>query len=311
VHFDAGRGLWVIDKAQLWEAIAKERRLDLTETYFDVAPELAAHRAMSRLHVIHAGVPYPLLREQHLPSGDRLLVSLAGVAEHLHVNSVLSYIVDGLESAGANPESTAGLRDAADFIYTASRVNPLASAVALDAWAARLAAEGQRGTYYYFHAILPHFPYLFTSRCDIRRVREWRGRAQWLGHNTLQSREERYRLYAQQVLCTQQRIASVLSAVAANPRLKDAVVIVHGDHGARIGFRDDELERWLRLGRTVGEFERDWRAAAFAVRMPNLPAGRVKEPAAIHDLLAHIAARGFADLDSAALPIRDDPVRGR
>lgn len=309
VHFDAARDTWIIDEARLWQTIAKQRRLDITETYFDLGPALTTNAALARLDVRDAGIPYPLVRERGLPVGDRLLISFAGIAEHLHLNSVISYLVSGLEMAGVSPKETASLRRAADFIYTASRVNPLASAAALDAWTTRLAEDGERGTYYFFHAILPHFPYLFTAQCDVRPVGSWKGRGQWLGQDTLQTRRERYGVYAEQVMCTQQHIERVLAAVQSNPRLRDAVVIVHGDHGSRIGFREDEFERWLREGGTAGEFERDWRAAFFAVRFPDAPGKRVGRPAAIHDVLEQLAARHFTGLDAAALPDRDDKIR--
>jgi hypothetical protein len=308
VHFEARRETWVIDRASLWQAAAKNRRLDITDTYFDVAPALAAHDSIARLDVIDAGVPYPLVREQGVSSRDRLLISLAGVAEHLHVNSVIAYIANGLKAAGVAPGHTTGLERAADFIYTASRVNPLASARALDAWTARLAKDGERGTYYYFHAILPHFPYLFTAECELRPVASWRGRGRWLGDNTRKSREDRYRLYAEQVMCTQRHIARVLAALETNPRLRDAVVIIHGDHGARISYRDAEFRRWLDEGGTPGEFERDWRAAFFAVRFPDTPGKDVMRPAAIHDALADLVSRDFRSLDLTALPTRKDRI---
>ena len=76
-------------------------------------------------------------------------------------------------------------------------------------------------------------------------------------------RSVRYPLYVEQVLCTQAYVDRILRAIDGNTNLRDAVVIIHGDHGSRIGYND--RDHWIEEGGSIGEFERDWRAALLAV----------------------------------------------
>jgi hypothetical protein len=53
-------------------------------------------------------------------------------------------------------------------------------------------------------------------------------------YSAAESRLIRYRDYVEQVRCTMRKVEALLDALKANPAAKDAVVIIHGDHGSRI-----------------------------------------------------------------------------
>lgn len=86
-------------------------------------------------------------------------------------------------------------------------------------------ADLDRGNVLFSHLMLPHGPYALDEDCRLRRPAP-----QWYGV----SAKEEYRLYFKQLSCTYRLLDRLFQAIGNNPRLADATIIVHGDHGSRI-----------------------------------------------------------------------------
>jgi len=176
-------------------------------------------------------------------------------------------------------------------------VAPVATMQALDAMRADL-AQSVGGELFFAHLLLPHFPYAYDANCGTRPPTEWRHRGDRRGvdddgagrTNTPESRTERYALYFQQVTCAHRMIDRLLAAIPTGLR-QDAILIVQGDHGSRIG-RNDPIaanERTFSRADYV-----DFYSTLFAVRAPGLEAGYDAEQTSIVCLLRSLVGSGFS-----------------
>lgn len=115
-----------------------------------------------------------------------------------------------------------------------------------------------RGEVLFSHLMLPHGPHALDADCRLRRPAP-----QWYGA----SAKEDYRLYFRQLSCTYRLLDRLFQAIDKNPRLADATIIVHSDHGSRMSLE--------------GEPEATQRVFAnsilFAVRRPGAAPGYVEE----------------------------------
>ena len=178
-------------------------------------------------------------------------------------------------------------------------------------------AEG--GNVYFAHLMMPHFPYALDAQCQVRpQVARWRHRTlRQTGpvRNTSSSRRDRYRDYAAQVRCQQRWLHELLAALDSSPVGNDALVIVHGDHGARIMLRAPELFAASTLTET--DF-RDAYSTLFAIRSGRASEGAlVQVPASLQMLLAPIidaklptSARGVYVKSGASKVLHWRPLRG-
>lgn len=175
-------------------------------------------------------------------------------------------------------------------------VAPVATMQTLDAMTADL-AQSRRGELFFAHLLLPHFPYAYDTNCRPRPPSEWRQRAEKRGvdddgagrTNTPESRAERYALYFQQVTCAHRMIDRLLAAIPAGLR-QDAILIVQGDHGSRIGRNDPITANERTFSHTDYA---DFYSTLFAVRAPRLEAGYDVEPTSIVCLLRSLVDSAF------------------
>jgi len=82
-----------------------------------------------------------------------------------------------------------------------------------------------RGEVLFSHVMLPHGPHALDADCRLRRPAP-----QWYGA----SAKEEYSLYFRQLSCTYLLLERLFQAIDKNPKLADATIIVHSDHGSRI-----------------------------------------------------------------------------
>lgn len=104
------------------------------------------------------------------------------------------------------------------------------------------------------HLMIPHHPYALDAQCQLRG-----GPGTWYGP----TKQEHYRLYLEQMGCTNRIVGELLAA--SSPA---AHIVVHGDHGARVFDTNDDQFGTL-----------------FAVRRPDQPADYVRTRTAIDELL--------------------------
>jgi hypothetical protein len=85
------------------------------------------------------------------------------------------------------------------------------------------------------HFLLPHFPYVLDAHCRLRppeiaRAPHWA--TVRMGRDFDRAATEF--AYWQQAACTHDRLMAMIDAVLASPVGRNAVILVHGDHGSRI-----------------------------------------------------------------------------
>ena len=143
----------------------------------------------------------------------------------------------------------------------------------------RLGCCGERGTYYFAHAVFPHKPYILDSECEPYPIEEWKVRAS-VGY---------IRYYAQ-VLCSQKTISRLLDFIKKNHKLDDAVILVHGDHGSRI-----EPRKKLSM-----------RGSFLAIRIPGMDGGIIDIPVRLDYLYQNLLENDFQNFNLDKIPAATD-----
>jgi hypothetical protein len=96
-------------------------------------------------------------------------------------------------------------------------------------------STGAPGRLFFFHAGIPHEPYVFSRDCQIRRsVRQWTDRSGLKKTESDSDRETRNSLYLEQLACVQKLLSGFFSELKEQGIFDKAIIIVHGDHGSRI-----------------------------------------------------------------------------
>jgi len=150
--------------------------------------------------------------------------------------------------------------------------------------AANLSALG-RGEAFVGHFLLPHFPYVLDAGCALKGP-ERRAAPRWLlkwGEPPFVLHETEA-AYWEQAACTHAALMAMIDAVTGTQAGKQAIIVVHGDHGSRI------------LERVIDPHGEDAGAGPEARR---------------HALFTHFAVRGLAHRrvdDLAARPSLHDRI---
>jgi hypothetical protein len=146
------------------------------------------------------------------------------------------------------------------------------------------------GQAYIAHLLLPHGPYATDADCDLRP------RSAWAHRRSRQPIRQREAAYFDQVRCTTSLVGEALDALERSPAGRNAIVIVHGDHGSRITLADPMS--WMRRVN-----DRDLIAVystLFAVRAPGVEPGYEDAPAALPDLFNGLVESGFSEAPAVA-----------
>jgi hypothetical protein len=95
------------------------------------------------------------------------------------------------------------------------------------------------GEVHFAHLLIPHNPFILNADCSLRTQDD-----EWLkalvtpdngGGLDVVTRELQYRRYFGQVECTQKIIGELFDAIRASGQWESATIIIHGDHGVRLG----------------------------------------------------------------------------
>ncbi|MBB82430.1 MAG: hypothetical protein CL931_01300 [Deltaproteobacteria bacterium] len=151
---------------------------------------------------------------------------------------------------------------------------PLNGMQALDRLSEELVA-GPADATWFAHLLIPHSPYVFDSRCELRPdpFRWLSNFPRYLRSNDEAGRQTRYAQYTEQLTCTLDRLAHLLDRLDSADRLESATIVIQGDHGTRISLlalRDVDRER------SSAQEIHDVYGAIFALRSPaevDLPSG--------------------------------------
>ncbi len=154
-----------------------------------------------------------------------------------------------------------------------------------------LALEGARdailslpeGGFLFAHILLPHAPYSLRADCSVKAdIQSWfpqRGLAlEAYGEQSLQ-------LYSDQTLCLYSILDSLLSAMTQRGILADTLVVIQGDHGARLHADHSEA----RMSPMTPYDMIDLHATLFAVKRPRGSAAYFEDVSPLEELLRRIA----------------------
>lgn len=114
------------------------------------------------------------------------------------------------------------------------------------------------GEAYVLHLLVPHTPYVLTADCQIRDPSQF---AQRGGEDVVPLRvEDIYPLYWDQSACTMNRLLAALQGLDQSREGRRAIVMIHGDHGARITIDQEDDQSHAH--------DADMRQTIFALRVP-------------------------------------------
>jgi hypothetical protein len=177
-------------------------------------------------------------------------------------------------------------------------VSSVATMNVLDTVAADL-AKSRAGDFLFAHLLMPHYPYVYNADCQARPPSEWRQRrdrdeVDGRGDtNTRETRAIRYALYFQQIRCVDRKIDALIAAIPPSLR-HDAIVIIQGDHGSRIGLV--EPNDWGESAFTGSDYA-DFFSTLFAVRSPRIASAYDLRPASITCLLSILVKNDFESME--------------
>lgn len=122
------------------------------------------------------------------------------------------------------------------------------------------------------HLMLPHYPYVYREDCSPRSILESLDDMELipLALRTPEDRSARYDQYLRQVECLYVRLDELFRAMQSSGVLSDSVVIIHGDHGGRLGIRLPIAKEYSQM--TVADYG-DGLSALFAAKIPGKPGG--------------------------------------
>lgn len=96
--------------------------------------------------------------------------------------------------------------------------------------------SAENGKAYIFHLLLPHTPYMLDEACHVRAYRDWVLPNRWSSKKL--DRSEIYRAYWEQSICAHAKVMALVDSAIAKFGQDGFIFIVHGDHGARVTFKD-------------------------------------------------------------------------
>ena len=131
----------------------------------------------------------------------------------------------------------------------------------------QFAAAVPRGTHVFAHFLVPHAPYLLLENCVVSgKVDNGYFLSQYPPSERAERRQDWYRRYLAQVGCVERKLNDFMMMIGRAENYRDAMIVIHGDHGSRISISnllDEQTERDMV----------DNHATFFAVRSPGVPAG--------------------------------------
>jgi hypothetical protein len=174
------------------------------------------------------------------------------------------------------------LKTEGQWPFNRSKLYPLESLRQLDRFTEELGTL-RPGEARVVHLLLPHSPYELNANCTVKPENAW------LNEHGPGSEARREAAYADQVRCLQRRIARMLEVLNRTRAGREAIVLIHGDHGSRIAPQQPFLERpELNDRQLLMSY-----LTFFAIRVPGEAANQVPGAHALDDLMADFRARDF------------------
>jgi len=143
--------------------------------------------------------------------------------------------------------------------------------------------QPEYGRAYFAHLLIPHEPYVFDESCAMKP------RAQWNTEMQSAKIEARYANYRAQTVCMHRLLGEMLDVLQETEAGRQAIVIIHGDHGSRIAVRRPDT---LNPSPDLRDFAMTY-STLFAIRAPGLEPELVDGRASLDELLEDFAESDF------------------
>jgi len=144
--------------------------------------------------------------------------------------------------------------------------------------------KAQPGHAYFAHIVMPHFPYVTTEDCKVKKIHDWQERQ---SHRPLNDRQN---AYFEQIRCVSNKLENAVAALHQSPSANNFVVVVHGDHGSRIAKIQPTYQNQKRFS------DQDFIAGfstLMAVRSSAIPAEYEDQPVTVSQILDLLSAKNF------------------
>ena len=185
----------------------------------------------------------------------------------------------------------------------APRLGPLAAHATLTDVAADIQA-GAAGRAFFAHLILPHYSYVFEEDCKlVQNAGLWLNRDQQIGRNSAQGREMRYRRYVQQTKCVHTALQEVYAALKSVEMFDKSIIVLHGDHGSRIGRMNVNPSTQDMVSR---QDLIDTYSTFYAVKTPGTAGAVHLDVRSIQELFAHHFSKSALNDHNDPLYLRDE-----
>ena len=278
-----------LTKAAALEQIGRDRALDITQfdyTQFD--PWLLRYYLdAAAVRVMNASNHYPGIVRFGASIPDRLTIATAGAIWW-------TYLWSGFPAVRWAADHTSGGQAVLDWIGTAKLSYVYIARGALIDYRQRIKCCGQRGTYHFFHTYFPHGPYAFDQHCNAKPVAMWEAPPPLAEPGTAEAYRLRYEMHLEQALCASYDVMDIVKEIDRNPDIKDALIIIHGDHGSRIG---PGASGRAELGYDEANRQRDQRGTFLAIRDGQKPASVVADDVRIDAVFEALVEADFESLD--------------
>lgn len=179
------------------------------------------------------------------------------------------------------------------------RVGPIAVAPTFEMLVQDV-SRTRSGTVFFAHFLTPHYPYVYASNCAVMTpIAKWRLRQSDKSGNTPDSRRQSYAQYFNQIQCVQKRLGNLFSAMKRAGTFDRATIVIHGDHGARIGLHDPHTATIPQL--TSADYV-DAYSTLFALKSPGVQAGVDSRMLPLPALMSYAASRRDDRLSEPPVP---------
>jgi len=147
----------------------------------------------------------------------------------------------------------------------------------------------QPGQVYFAHILLPHQPFELRPDCSVAPI------GQWLEAAPGYPIAARQKNYDQQVICNVRAISGIVEAIDRSAAGRNSIIIVHGDHGSRIGDVEPMAEN---MGKTGDDALVAGFSTLFAVRAPGIRSGYDSLHYPVEDLVEELAESNWTKTGS-------------
>lgn len=271
----------------LLNTIGGGRRVQITQfdnVRFDPWP-LRYRLQVSQLQVFNSRNSYPGIVHFDRPASDRLWIAASGGLHWFYSRSgfpVVAWLMDHTKPGNA----------ISDWIYLAKMSLGYTSRFALIDFRRCCVF---RGTYYFLHTLFPHHPYIFDRDCTPRRVKDWETHLPLPATDTAERYRQRWQMLLEQQLCASIDMMYIVKALDSQPHMRDALIIIHGDHGSRILTQNDAVRAELKQDDAVRA--RDQRGTFLAIRDGQKPGAMINDDLRVDAVFESLVAGDFTSLD--------------